>query len=1218
MDDQQRHAQPPTGIPRPSKLPVQSSASKLPIPRSSSIRHSPSRETLATPGGTLRNPKLRAAPSRDQLLQNTALTRTPQQQQQHQQPASATSHFRAVSSPQARAPLPLSQTPGSAQRTSRYTSNSNVASPQRPARTPVAQPPSHVPQPGSAIRAGPRRQPSQQWISATTAGVQEEAALFGAPETTTHAEQLETSNGAAFDTARGSALKPRPSLAERTIETLSQLPSSPSVRGKVGAASFYSHETGVAGAAGTTGRRRQSRPSSRDSHSRPGSSHQSSGSSRGPSRNGSRPNSSSGTDETISNFRASISTYKNNLSTIESTPLRARKSIHSLQSLQTPSAIAMPGRNVLSSVNRGRSPVAVAAAPAIPRSRTPSPEKRVPDVSTSRFGAKTMAARPTKRPSINGLFRKPSVSTLNKTTVVETTSRKISSASQRSTATSNASSIPSSASMRSASTALTTDSTDSAASLGARKSSAALREQIAKAKAAKRAALQQISATDPVMESEEPPLIPTDHTFDFGLNNDPFNQRRDDQSQAKVLQARLESARTSGRLNIAAMGLREIPAEVMNMYNLDSISGSGGAWAESVDLSRFVAADNELEMISDAIFPDVDPQDMADDEDSQGNIFAGLETLDLHGNMLIALPMGLRRLSLLTSLNLSQNRLANNCLEVVSAITSLRDLKLGGNLFYGPLDPLFSRLVNLEILDFHGNNISSLPSNFGDLARLRVLNISENAFETLPFEILSTLPLTELSARKNQLGGVLFQGSVESMPNLKALDVSSNQLSHLRLPSEGRSILMPALHSICLSMNRLQCLPDVSNWTGLVTLAADENSINAIPEGFTSLQELRSADFSSNDIRVIPAEIGRMTSLATIRLSGNPLREKKFSSMDTDEMKTILAQRLEPPPAHLEPELEPSPVGDGTWDAHPSNSHPLTQQGAVTTPTDAPNAAEDVDDSRSEDDFATPPTSAHNSPVRSRSHTLTGQTWPIKAGGILDRSNTQIASLHPVICSKVAANHRVNEIQLHHNLFTVFPDSLSFFAETLTALSLSHNQLTGEMYLGGTSGNEGLDLPLLKELNMASNHLTGLGPLVAHLRAPNLQKLDVSFNRIASLPQGTQLRDAFPNLAVLLMSNNHLAELEPESIKGIRIVDASNNDIAHLNPRLGLLGGSVGLEKLDVSGNRFRVPRFSVLERGTDATLRWLRGRVPVAEMGAWKGVDGDGDGHDTSLTDLD
>lgn len=176
----------------------------------------------------------------------------------------------------------------------------------------------------------------------------------------------------------------------------------------------------------------------------------------------------------------------------------------------------------------------------------------------------------------------------------------------------------------------------------------------------KRTDASQIPTSKPLFEStdETPymplksPLIPRDNSFDFGLNNDPFNQRRDDQSQAKILQGRLQSARTSGRLNIAAMDLKEIPAEVLNMYNLDGVDLPGGSWAEMVDLTRFVAADNELEMIADAVFPDVDPASFADDEDSQGNIFAGLETLDLHGNMLIALPMGLRRLDLLTSLNL--------------------------------------------------------------------------------------------------------------------------------------------------------------------------------------------------------------------------------------------------------------------------------------------------------------------------------------------------------------------------------------------------------------------------------------------------------------------------------------------------------------------------------------------------------------------------------------
>lgn len=530
-------------------------------------------------------------------------------------------------------------------------------------------------------------------------------------------------------------------------------------------------------------------------------------------------------------------------------------------------------------------------------------------------------------------------------------------------------------------------------------------------------------------------------------------------------------------------------------------------------------------------------------------------------------------------------------MEVLSQITSLKDLKLGGNLFYGPLDPTFSTLDNLEIVDLHGNNISSLPSNLGNLTRLRILNISENTFERLPFEILASLPLTELNARKNQLRGALVEGTVESFATLQNLDVSANQLT--QLTSAGQAMRFPCLQQLSVSMNRLQALPDIRSWTSLTTLSAGENSINAIPEGFTQLQNLKTVDFSSNDIRAIPPEVGRMQNLAMLQLSANPLRDKKFSSISTDDMKQILVGRLEPEPVEQGSEEYSSPGTDETvipWNGTTASEH-----------------GDGYDDNRSDlDNFATPPTSAPPSPARSRSRTLSSQTWPVKGGGVLDRSGTQISALHPVICSKVAASTTVREVQLHHNLFTALPDSLSFFAETLTTLSLAHNQLTGETYLGGSSGDDNLELPALKELNLSSNHITGLMPLVKHLRAPLLEKLDVSLNRISALPQGTQLRHVFPNLTSLFASNNHLIDLDPESIKGMRIVNAANNDIAHLNPRIGLLGGSNGgLEKLDVSGNRFRVPRWNVLDLGTEATLRWLRARVPVAEIGSWREANG-------------
>ncbi|KAK3942680.1 hypothetical protein QBC46DRAFT_256043 [Diplogelasinospora grovesii] len=1187
MDDQRQNKT--TAIPRLAKLPAQASSSKLPIPRTNSIRTSASRESLTGGSGTLRNPKLRAAPSRDQLAPGHSTSR----------PQAAAAPSRALSSPQTRSSL--TQAPGNVSRTSKYSPVPGASRPTARAGGPpvsLASRQSSVSRQSSlsSISSGnrplSRRQSCQQLLRTSGYNNAQEDVGLEEPQTPVTPVMPETPGRSNDEVGSATKRPPRLSLAERTIETLSQLPSSPSVKGKASAASFYDI---------AAGRRPPSRPGSRAS--RPGSSGQSDGSGPGPSRSSSRPGSSAGLNENNVNFRASMSTFRNPLSAINGTP-RSRASIG-------------PGTI--------RSTARPSIAAGIPRSRTPSPEKRAPDVAPSKFGARTLAARPpTKRPSINGLFRKPSMTVLGNKAPTAETPRKTSSASQRSSATSCEGTNPSSASIASGSTAITTDSSEPTPAQAYRKSSAALREQIAKAKAARKAAAREVSASNAGFPVDESPLVPTDTTFDFGLATDPFGQRRDDGSQTKILQGRLESARTSGRLNIAAMGLREIPAEVMKMYSFDS-GRQDGSWAESVDLTRFVAADNELEMINDSIFPDVDPQDVVneDDDESQGNIFAGLETLDLHGNMLIALPMGLRRLKLLTSLNLSQNRLANNCLEVISQLTSLRDLKLGGNLLYGPLDPCFSNLENLEILDLHGNNISSLPSNFGNLSRLRILNISENPFETLPFDILATLPLTELTARKNQLSGTLIQETVEALPTLQSLDVSSNQLSHLCSPT-GKSVAMPALHYLCLSMNRLQALPDVSGWTSLLTLAADENSISAIPEGFASLEALKTVDFSSNEIRVVPSEIGRMENLTMLRLSGNPLREKKFSSIDTDEMKQILAQRLEPPPIHLEPVVvvpEPTTTADTTPTQTTARTGRPRTESLAPPAADVSNIPEDnMDDSRSDmDDFATPPTSAPGSPARSRSQTLTGQLWHMKPGGVLDRSNTQSSSLHPVICSKLASANKVYEVMLHHNLFTALPDSLSFFAETLTSLSLAHNQLVGETYLGGPSGNENLDLPVLKELNLASNHITSLSPLIAHLRAPKLQKLDVSCNRIAALPQGEEnnqphLRDAFPILTVLLMSNNHLPELDPDAIKGLKIVDVGNNDIAHLNPRIGLLGGTGGLERLEVGGNRFRVPRYNVLERGTEATLRWLRGRVPVAEMAGWKGDDGD----DTSLADLD
>jgi hypothetical protein len=120
------------------------------------------------------------------------------------------------------------------------------------------------------------------------------------------------------------------------------------------------------------------------------------------------------------------------------------------------------------------------------------------------------------------------------------------------------------------------------------------------------------------------------------------------------MRKRVDNARTEGRLNISAMGLKEIPEEVLKMYDYEynKQQDSSVVWNEAIDLVRFVAADNEIENLADNVFPDIDPNALSLDDDDNGSQFGGLEMLDLHGNVLFDLPMGLRRLERLTSLNL--------------------------------------------------------------------------------------------------------------------------------------------------------------------------------------------------------------------------------------------------------------------------------------------------------------------------------------------------------------------------------------------------------------------------------------------------------------------------------------------------------------------------------------------------------------------------------------
>jgi Leucine-rich repeat (LRR) protein len=234
----------------------------------------------------------------------------------------------------------------------------------------------------------------------------------------------------------------------------------------------------------------------------------------------------------------------------------------------------------------------------------------------------------------------------------------------------------------------------------------------------------------------------------------------------------------------------------------------------------------------------------------------------------------------------------NDTLEIIAQITCLRELKIADNMLSGELTCLES-LHNLEVLEVQGNELSSLPDELCSLVKLRILNVSNNKLTDLPMIPLSKVPtLVEILASKNKITGALFTTAGTTMPRLQTLDVSINQLSHLYDGSAGPEL--PSLREFNIAYNQITSLPSIATWTSLSTIHAADNKISALPDGFADSSSLRSADFTGNDFSKLDERLALMEGLENFQVAANPLRERKYLTMNTEDLKHALKAKLGP------------------------------------------------------------------------------------------------------------------------------------------------------------------------------------------------------------------------------------------------------------------------------------------------------------------------------------
>ena len=878
------------------------------------------------------------------------------------------------------------------------------------------------------------------------------------------------------------ARKPRPSLSDRTLETLSQIPPSPSPRRRQ--SGFFTNESPM---------RPPSRTAAAPNHSRPGS------------RTGYSINTIPGSQRPPSPHK------KIQAPATTSQPTNSTSSKRAVSSFVPRRAGASEKDHIEGSTHIPQSRIQLPGS--VPLSSTPKSM-----TGRTLYGSKTVVAQSSStRCPVKGLFGNG----VNETTGGEVSIAPLSRTKKaihmnghdRSEPKASRPLIPKPAKPKQA----TLSDREPQESRKVSASSQRLRETIAKAKAARR------NATIGSGQSNVPRAVAGDSLGILGVDVDPFSLDLSESGGANILRKRINSARTDGRLNIAALGLKEIPREVMEMYDYDTGNEGSTAWYENVDLVRLIAADNEITELKEDAFPDAEAADI-----SLGSVFRGLEVVDLHGNQLKALPHGLTSLSRLTLLNLSRNRLTNDALAVISCLTSLKELRLAENSLEGALSDTIDELKALEILDLHGNAIESIPFTIEKITNLKVLNVGGNRLASLPLAALGGLPLSEITASHNRLSGSFFSPKPPQFSSLQTLDLSHNALVFVGDPQ----LDLPLLHTFDVSSNRLTSLPDMANLQRLITLNASENQIRTIPEGFTSLKVLKTADFGGNNLLALDDGIGMMDSLTFCNISNNPIRERRLLRLTTEDLKLELRVRL--------------------------------------------SSQESLDGTLSD----------HTSPTGAKPQSL---AWPVKSG-VLDRSHTKLGVLNRSDLEAVAFNDEVKSFVLHHNPLQTISTAYEALGNTLTSLDLSYNKYgQNSAYIA-----ESVSLPSLQTLNLTSNGLTTLDPLVTHLSAPSLTTLILPFNRLSALPQ---LCTAFPALSKLMAANNAIVNLDVDSIRGLQVLDVSSNEIAHLPARLALLQGQ--LRTLMVNGNRFRVPGWGVLEKGTEEILNWCRNRIPAGEEGA-------------------
>jgi Leucine-rich repeat (LRR) protein len=472
----------------------------------------------------------------------------------------------------------------------------------------------------------------------------------------------------------------------------------------------------------------------------------------------------------------------------------------------------------------------------------------------------------------------------------------------------------------------------------------------------------------------------------------------------------------------------------------------------------------------------------------------------------------------------------------IGLLHHLQVIKVNNNMLTR-LPEEIGHLHNLQRLWAHNNRLTTLPRTIGVLRRLEHMSLENNHIISFPWEFGRLTSLTALSYDEAKVPGET-PGARASVVGLKKDErwhalrdfyrrVDNAQIyKKLELPRDSVKASFTAYPPACSLICDLR----------KVVLAG--HSLTELPLGMlASFSSLVHLDLSDNRIEVVEPEIGNLTMLRLLNLSGNPIDMLPIDIGYATNLTSIILdfERLKIP--------APAVCANG---ANAVMDWFKTLCGMRAT-RDGDLNARDIDHLPVEVCFVT---------------SLTR----------LDVSNNEISYLHAEVSSLV-------NLQIFHannNCLGFLPDTI-YNLSNLVDLNLDNNEL--EILPDEFGG-----MISLRHISLRNNKLKCLPPTIGNCNQtitffanhnqlptlpfsfgnmPKLRELRLHYNRLSSVPWTMKQLTA---VTVLYMQNNEF-ELFPEPVChmcSVTLADFSNNTIKLIPFQVGNM---TSLTALDLSSN---------------------------------------------------